>query len=551
MDSFPEIVAPMWDISNPDQQQQYNQFQDQDFFALFQKPYGAIPGNGVATNGYPTYPAGGINPQNVSSFSLPVLTPPSASEDSSPSPPNHNRQDSPDQESQDPALKRKASSEELDDEPNHKSQHTDSSADKRNGVRRKSSGKDETRLMKRKEQNRAAQRAFRERKEKHVKDLEDKVAELEAKNERAQHENENLRDLLTRLQSENMTLKQTSFTFSVPKDGSTPSSQFSAAPTPSSSSSDPTSPKLTNPLDWSSLTTFDPNMLNLLDDNLSQPTATEGAMQMNFGFGNTGSLNAPFTTIASNPMFMSFPSTFDSPGDNSSPGSNGNINEGNTGFGYDLNALVPWNGSSTGASTSTNSDHVFDDLFSGYLTAIGNNGSGGSSASVSPVTHHTSPSALANRAASGSSNSPSVLGTESLFSMTSTPSSVESPPSLGCDGTNKGCPKTREEVAERIEAEGDSVFAPPIHKSNDNVLGTMIKCTGSKFPKTVKSDQNIEVLAAWRSIRADPKYKDVDINDLCHQFTNKARCDGTKVVLEPVGVSQILDSIAKPKSSQL
>jgi AP-1-like factor len=31
--------------------------------------------------------------------------------------------------------------------------------------------KDETRLLKRKEQNRAAQRAFRERKEKHVKDV--------------------------------------------------------------------------------------------------------------------------------------------------------------------------------------------------------------------------------------------------------------------------------------------------------------------------------------------------------------------------------------------
>jgi hypothetical protein len=31
--------------------------------------------------------------------------------------------------------------------------------------------KDDTRLLKRKEQNRAAQRAFRERKEKHVKDV--------------------------------------------------------------------------------------------------------------------------------------------------------------------------------------------------------------------------------------------------------------------------------------------------------------------------------------------------------------------------------------------
>ena len=41
--------------------------------------------------------------------------------------------------------------------------------------------------IKRKEQNRAAQRAFRERKEKHVKDLEDKV------NQQAE-ENSNLRD---------------------------------------------------------------------------------------------------------------------------------------------------------------------------------------------------------------------------------------------------------------------------------------------------------------------------------------------------------------------
>ncbi|KDQ17722.1 hypothetical protein BOTBODRAFT_93074, partial [Botryobasidium botryosum FD-172 SS1] len=66
---------------------------------------------------------------------------------------------------------------------------------------------DEGRLLKRKEQNRAAQRAFRERKEKHVKDLEDKVAALEAKSQTQTAENENLRDLLGRLQSENLLLK--------------------------------------------------------------------------------------------------------------------------------------------------------------------------------------------------------------------------------------------------------------------------------------------------------------------------------------------------------
>ncbi|KIK16246.1 hypothetical protein PISMIDRAFT_70573, partial [Pisolithus microcarpus 441] len=67
--------------------------------------------------------------------------------------------------------------------------------------------KDESRLLKRKEQNRAAQRAFRERKEKHVKDLEDKVAALEAKYEETETENSNLRDLLSRLQQENVALR--------------------------------------------------------------------------------------------------------------------------------------------------------------------------------------------------------------------------------------------------------------------------------------------------------------------------------------------------------
>lgn len=48
-------------------------------------------------------------------------------------------------------------------------------------------------LQKRKAQNRAAQRAFRERKEKHLKDLETKVAELEKASETANSENGVLR----------------------------------------------------------------------------------------------------------------------------------------------------------------------------------------------------------------------------------------------------------------------------------------------------------------------------------------------------------------------
>lgn len=39
--------------------------------------------------------------------------------------------------------------------------------------------------------------------------------------------------------------------------------------------------------------------------------------------------------------------------------------------------------------------------------------------------------------------------------------------------------------------------------------------------------------------------QDADINELCSEFTSKARCDGTKVVLEPQGVHSILESLSK------
>lgn len=322
------------------------------------------------------------------------------------------------------------------------------------------------------------------------------MAELEAQNERAQNENENLRDLLSRLQSENMTLKQSSFTFSLGKDGS-PSSSHISASTPSSASTGPTSPKPSNPLDWSSLTTFDPSMLNLLDDNVLQSTATDSAMQMNFGFGNSNT--APFTTIASNPMFMSFASAYDSPNEGSSSAGTESSNT----LGFDLSSLTTW---PTPSTSNSSQDSVFDDLFSGYLTAIGSAGvPGGSSANVSPVAHHTTPSAVLNRESSTPSSS-GLTSVDPSSSGATSPSSITNSPSLGDCGSGN-CPKSREEVALRIEAEGDSMFAPPIQKSNDKILGTMIKCTGSKFPKTAKSDQNVEVLTAWRSIRADPKYK--------------------------------------------
>lgn len=57
-------------------------------------------------------------------------------------------------------------------------------------------------MQKRKAQNRAAQRAFRERKEKHLKDMETRVEELEKNSESANQENGQLRAQVERLQVE-------------------------------------------------------------------------------------------------------------------------------------------------------------------------------------------------------------------------------------------------------------------------------------------------------------------------------------------------------------
>jgi AP-1-like transcription factor len=38
--------------------------------------------------------------------------------------------------------------------------------------------------------------------------------------------------------------------------------------------------------------------------------------------------------------------------------------------------------------------------------------------------------------------------------------------------------------------------------------------------------------------------QDLDINELCTEFTSKAKCDGTKVVLEPSGVHHIIEKLS-------
>ncbi|KAK3393132.1 hypothetical protein B0H63DRAFT_11235 [Podospora didyma] len=80
--------------------------------------------------------------------------------------------------------------------------------------RRQGSNSDEDELTpaqsRRKAQNRAAQRAFRERKERHVKDLETRLQQLEQREQQTATENERLRRDLQRVSTENEILRATS-----------------------------------------------------------------------------------------------------------------------------------------------------------------------------------------------------------------------------------------------------------------------------------------------------------------------------------------------------
>ncbi|TBU54001.1 hypothetical protein BD310DRAFT_829022 [Dichomitus squalens] len=580
-----------WDI-NAQQPDTFSALPDDDFLAFLQKQF---PSVGSTNPPLSIDNPDGVDPQSISSFP-PNLSPPSS--DSSPSPPSTHNESSLSRRqsgvfgngstdpSEDSSLKRKASNDN-DEEPQSKTQHTcthllvltvipaNSSNSKKTvssaSARRKpGASQDESRLLKRKEQNRAAQRAFRERKEKHVRDLEDKVAALEAKNQLTEQENENLRDLLTRLQSENMMLKQAAFTFTASRpnnagnnhnvfnnnnNNNNSSNAFSFSSPgagPSKSPMQTQSPPSQYDLNFNSLISFDPSMLNpadeLQDVNMDDP----------FSFDHE------YKTIASNPLFTSFvePSPADSPpilmngGQQYVPAP------------FESTFVEQW----TPSDSQSSGQDALEQLFGGSFLGNGNGNSTSADyhallasppSSLSPVSHRT-PSL------SSSSSSPSGAAN------TGSPSTAAHSPQAGASGTgnNEQCPKTKQQLEKAIASAGQSSFvqtppflqngtssspasdeqqgdscdmpiAPFLRKATGGDGGTpFVMCKGSSFPKTQKSDKNIEVLTAWRTITSNPQFKDVDINELCTEFTSKARCDGTKVVLEPEGVHHIIETLA-------
>ncbi|KAK4453887.1 PAP1-domain-containing protein [Podospora aff. communis PSN243] len=130
-------------------------------------------------------------------------------------------------------------SESADTESPDKRSHPDDDEEETNGAKRRESEDKVAKKpgrkplttepsSKRKAQNRAAQRAFRERKEKHLKDLETKVEELEQASQAANHENELLRAKVDKMTVELNEYKKRLANMPNTSRGSGPASTFGA-----------------------------------------------------------------------------------------------------------------------------------------------------------------------------------------------------------------------------------------------------------------------------------------------------------------------------------
>lgn len=460
------------------------------------------------------------------------------------------------------------------------------------------------------------------------------MAALEAKSANQDRENENLRDLLGRLQNENLLLKQSAFTFSFPPGGNNATPSADAAQNSTNSSfRRPVSPKLSSPSSSSSASTPEKTTGEIPESTLfarpssarpsvngsnsnstssgSSPRseATTSRFQSSpgaFGLGthlpeyNSNSSGLDFfgsgqdlnllnagsktntvngvTTIAANPMYMSFgdpvldpmawasfgPTDYATGASTSPPGIGGNQSD------LDLFSLASFGNSgavnvpphSNGAGNTVNGTGAtgyssIEDIFGASSTGSGVTPSFLDFGGAGSMTGGHSTASSSTGGATFSSGSPSAAGSLSDVH------SVD-------DGSSDTCPKTIEEVQRLQQGASPSTFGPPIAlpKSNDSSPGPSGSSPSSSndrsaspqtnseacaharmaalcadLPHTSKKPNQIEIGRAWEKIRQHQGFEDCDIDQLCNELSSKARCDGSRPVLEEASFNNIVQSL--------
>ncbi|KAG8939285.1 hypothetical protein FRC04_006725 [Tulasnella sp. 424] len=596
----------LWDLSGTTLPQQITNLDESDFLSILSKQLNptAAPNQPISAQAL----AQQINQQQGVS--------PPVSEESSPSPPtttNRGLSKSLDAagagaDGNDMQHKRKKIQRDESDESDSDSDQPPSKSQKeqpgKKGTKRKSTG-DEARAMKRKEQNRAAQRAFRERKEKHVKDLEDQVSALEQKSSAQATENENLRELLGRLQNENLMLKQSAFTFNfnsaqTPRSTSTPTVSGSrttpstaTSPVEKSPSTVPSAtPKESNPqqqaggsngtgytplLSFSSLGSTE-NLITM-GTPPTNPTNSMNASSPPLTFFSpppTNAVPSPYTTLASNPMYTSYTdfSAWDQFFQNAA------LDQTLAGVGSDPSLVSQANPPSDRMEDLLTSTDNFSELipFSSFSPSSGNNNGAGMMTGLSPSGSGNSPidhvatsakAASTNNAFSlesremNTSNRPSLpvrssspcggadpdeapLPGSSSHNPNMTAMNIAKPNlppgALEHDGSN--CPKSKEDLAKLIEQQ-------PV-----GTLGTVPGVAGvPSVPQTYSDKKTMKLKEVWNALKQHPRFEECDMDELCRELSSKVKCDGGMPGLDESDkpceeLSKIIEAVKAKKAEE-
>ncbi|KAF8760734.1 Transcription factor PAP1 [Rhizoctonia solani] len=544
----------LWDLTSPITMPSMS---DNDFLMLLEKQMQAAhPTSGNATTATADGQQGfsNINPMVApSSVMAPPPVPadtmsPPLTDESSPSPPGTNNDNTVGDGS-----KRKASrddSQDVEGQPRSKVQHkanddsvnSQTTPTKKPPARRKSGGNanvsDEGRLAKRKEQNRAAQRAFRDRRRNMSEMyLEEKIQELEQKFNTSESENTNLKDLLKRLQNENMMLKQSAFTFEfAPSEKSSNQMATSRRRIPPSSAS----PESTT----ANYVSKSPNNSLFSTNNTPSPNLNaRSSSQDNVTFNSAGIMTFSNPSTAQ-PTPITPALSVSSPGAGPSSISQNAFNQGSLFTSYrdpsasyslghpfgDFNAFgTPSNGGIAedfgmdfGIDMSSISNHDlgafglgndFDDLFGGQLGALdgtnsyGGVGSIGSPSSAGVMTSAPTPQTTSTSAA------PTPASTQPpLISMAPSASDW------------RRCPKTKQDFVELVRRDSSnqpSTFGPPL-----------------------TSDDKAQIEQDWQQFTQRPELKELDVDHLCYELFDKAQCTELKTRMK-----QSMMRIAKDMAS--
>ncbi|QRV91553.1 bZIP transcription factor [Ceratobasidium sp. AG-Ba] len=538
----------LWDLSGPTALPSVN---GDDFMQLLEKQMQAAhptTGSTLMNGDHTMYNPAGLMVAPAALMSAPPAqiegSTPSLTDESSPSPPASFQENN----SVGDGTKRKAGRDSSrDGQPRAKVQHKasddgvnsqpqDDSA-KKAPARRKSGGanaatSDENRLAKRKEQNRAAQRAFRDRKEKHVKDLEDKIRELEDKFSTSESENSNLKDLLKRLQNENMMLKQSAFTFEfAPKDNQNTSPNNTSI---SSLNTNPfTSPAQSSKSSASPESTTSPYVTNSPQNSLFKQTPPPQTPMHSNSQDNIMVNAAGFTTFAPSASAQPTPATpalsISSPGAGPSTINHNNFNHNSLFTSYrdqsaysfgvplgDFNTLNTTNigaefGLDFGMDMSLGSTDLgafglgsdFDDLFGGQLGALdGTSSYGGVGGAASPNSSIPTPQTAV---APTPISKPMIIdGLPSVGESARVECSIKAP----APGDWRRCPKTREEVIDLVKkdaAQPQSTFGPPL-----------------------QAPDRAQVEQEWEKFTEAYRHQEPDMDNLCSELFDKAQCTELK-----------------------